>query len=346
MTLLPSRLAWLLGVGLAACACDPGSQKPVPVDPDLDGTAGAGGVGAIPVEEHGQLRVDDGRLVDEAGEPVQLKGASSMWLNWESKPYAENLRGLIWMRDRWKLQVIRAAMGVDVGGGYLVNPGRARLQVDTIVDNAVKAGVYVIIDWHDHTAHEHRAEAEKFFADLADDYGDLPNVLYETYNEPERVTWEGEVKPYHEAVVAAIRQHDLDNVIILGTPNWSQFVDEAAASPVLGTNLLYTLHFYACSHGQTLRDRGDLALAQGLGLFVTEWGATDADGGLNRVVCLDEAEQWMTWMDDHALSWTAWKLDSCSDSSCYFNNNAPVDGGWTDAELQGHGPFVRDQMRR
>lgn len=339
------RLTYLLAASIGACACDPGSTRSSPTDPGPDGTAGAGGVGILPVQEHGQLRVDDGRLVDEAGAPVQLKGASSMWLNWETNGYAENLSGLIWMRDHWKLQVIRAAMGVDVGGGYLINPGRARLQVNTIIDNAVKAGVYVIVDWHDHTAHEHRADAEKFFSDLADDYGHLPNVLYETYNEPERVTWGGEVKPYHEAVVAAIRQHDPDNVIILGTPNWSQYVDEAATSPVSGSNLLYTLHFYSCSHDQSLRDRGDLALSRGLGLFVTEWGATDADGGLNGVVCLDEAERWLKWIDAHGLSWTAWKLDNCSDSSCYFTTNAPVAGGWTDADLQGHGPFVRDRMR-
>jgi aryl-phospho-beta-D-glucosidase BglC (GH1 family) len=268
-----------------------------------------------------------------------------MWLNWETNGYAENPSALVWLRDHWQLKVIRAAMGVDAAGAYLVNPGRARFQVDNVVKNAVAAGVYVIIDWHDHTAHEHRAEAEQFFAAVAEDYGDLPNVLYEPFNEPEKVSWEAEVKPYHEAIVQTIRARDPDNVIILGTPNWSQFVDEAALSPLAGNDLLYTLHFYACSHDQWLRDRAEVALESGIGLFVTEWGATAADGGIDGVVCLEEGERWLDWIDERGLSWTAWKLDNCSDASCYFDGNAPVSGGWTDDQLQGHGPFVRERMR-
>jgi len=331
---------------VVACltACDPGSSR-APLAPLDLGAAGAGGETNAPVATHGQLRVEAGVLVDSAGQPVQLKGASSMWLNWETSGYAEDLDALLWLRDRWRLKVIRAAMGVEPANGYLSNPGKSRGQVATIVKNAVTAGVYVIIDWHDHNAHLHRAEAEEFFADVAEEYGDLPNVLYETYNEPERAGWASDVKPYHEALVGAIRAHDPDNVIILGTPNWSQYVDEAALSPVVGDNLLYTLHFYACSHDQWLRDRAEMALAGGIGLFVTEWGATAADGGLDGVVCLDEGKIWLDWIDQHGLSWTAWKLDNCTDASCYFNGNAPVRGGWGSDDLQGHGPFVRERMR-
>jgi endoglucanase len=181
---------------------------------------------------------------------------------------------------------------------------------------------------------------------MAGRYGDTPNVIYEPYNEPEQVDWGSVVKPYHEALVSTIRSTDPDNLIILGTPSWSQAVDEAAANPVAGTNLLYTLHFYSCSHLVWLRDVGDAALAMGAPLFVTEWGAADADGGLDGVVCLDEAELWHDWMNQHAISWTAWKLDGCQDSTCYFGpDGAPVAGGWSDEYLQGHAPFVRDRMR-
>lgn len=268
-----------------------------------------------------------------------------MWLNWETSGYARDPDALLWLRERWRLKVIRAAMGVEPANAYLSNPLQARRQLDAVVQNAVAAGVYVIIDWHDHNAHAHRAQAEEFFADVAETYGELPNVLYEPYNEPERVGWESDVKPYHEALVATIRARDPDNVIILGTPNWSQYVDEAALSPVAGDNLLYTLHFYACTHGQWLRERAEAALGAGIGLFVTEWGATAADGGIDGVVCLDEARTWLDWIDQRGLSWTAWKLDNCSEASCYFASNAPVNGGWTTDQLQGHGPFVRERMR-
>jgi endoglucanase len=159
------------------------------------------------------------------------------------------------------------------------------------------------------------------------------------------VSWSNTIKPYHQALVSTIREYDPDNLIVLGTANWSQNVDEAAADPVSGTSLLYTLHFYSCSHAGRLRAIGDTALSQGLALFVTEWGGTHSDGGLDGLVCLDEAQLWHDWMNQHGISWTAWKLDNCTDSTCYFPpSGAPLSGGWTDEYLQGHAPFVRDRM--
>ena len=82
-------------------------------------------------------------------------------------------------------------------------------------------------------------------------------------------------------------------------------------------------------------------------MFVTEWGATDADGGTpaHPALCLDEAQSWHNWMNAKKISWTAWKLDDGVDQTCYFRAGTPVTGNWTDAQLNGHGPFVRDRMR-
>ncbi len=343
----PLFLTWIT---LAAIGCDPGPELDEGALPEsgvsFQATPGAGGAPSnTPVDAFGQLRVEGSQIVNEDGEPIQLKGASSMWLNWETDGFAESLDALVWLRDHWNLSVIRAAMGVEPGGAYLQSPERAKQQVRTIVDNAIEAGVYVIVDWHDHNAHMHEEEAKQFFSELSEAYADVPNIIYETFNEPQQVSWADVLKPYHEEIVAAIRDNDPDNLIVLGTPNWSQYVDEAAINPVEGDNLLYTLHFYSCSHGAAFRQRADKALKAGAAVFVTEWGATDADGGLDGLVCLDEAQNWTDWMRERGISWTAWKLDNCSDSSCYFKSGVPIDGGWTDDDLQGHGPFVRDRMK-
>lgn len=308
------------------------------------GSAG-GGSGSTPVERWGQLRVCGTRVCNQSGQPVQLKGQSSMWLNWESN-YSVNKAGMQWMRDNWNLTVFRAAMGVEPSGAYLSNPSRATSMVNTIVQNAIDLGVYVIVDWHDHNAHEHRSQAVNFFSEMAARWGSHPNVIWETYNEPLNVSWSTTLKPYHEAVVSAIRRHDPDNLVVLGTPTWSQAVDQAANDPLRGTNLLYTLHFYSCTHGQGLRDRANRAISRGLPLFVTEWGATHADGGLDGRVCLEEGQRWHQWMNSNGIGWAAWKLDGCSDSSCILRRGAPATGGWNDGWLQGHGPFVRDRMRQ
>ncbi|MFD6682815.1 cellulase family glycosylhydrolase [Micromonospora parva] len=325
----------------AGCAGGPPPTTPPPTTPPPTTPPPTSGT---PVERHGQLRVCGTTMCDKSGARVQLRGISSMWLNWETAPYAENLSALRWMRDNWNLQVIRAAMGVEPAGAYLSDPAKARAQVETIINNAVAAGVYVIVDWHAHEAQNNQSQAVAFFGDLARRYGNLPNVIWEPYNEPLQVSWTNVIKPYHQAVVSAIRAADPDNIIVLGTPTWSQDVDVAAASPVTGTNLMYTLHFYSCTHGASLRAKGDAAIRAGLALFVTEWGASNADGGLDGRACLPEAQSWIDWMRANGISWTAWKLDVGTDTTNLLSPGAPVTGGWTNY-LHGHAPFVVANMR-
>jgi endoglucanase len=318
-------------------------------------STGAGGSGAVsqastPVELHGQLSVSGSNLLDASGAPVKLEGMSSMWLNWDSAGYATSKAGLQWMRDNWSLRVFRAAMGVAPPGaptlGYLADPATAKAQVNQIVQNAIDLGVYVIIDWHDHEALLHQTEALAFFREMSTKWGGTPNVIYEVFNEPLDLDWGTQLKPYHQALVAAIREKDPDNVILLGTPNWDQDVDVAASSPLSGKNLMYTLHFYACTHKAPQRNKAMTARSLGLPLFVSEWGATHADGGVDGVVCEAEARTWHDWLDSSNISWTAWKLDGCKDSSCMFKNQtAPAGGGWTAAQLNGHAQIVIDEMK-
>ncbi|MDG4839733.1 cellulase family glycosylhydrolase [Micromonospora sp. WMMD967] len=325
----------------ASCAGGTPPTTPPPTTPPPTTPPPATGT---PVERHGQLRVCGTTMCDRSGTRVQLRGVSSMWLNWETAPYAENLSALRWMRDNWNLQVIRAAMGVEPAGAYLSDPNKARTQVETIINNAVTAGVYVIVDWHAHEAQNNQSQAVAFFGDLARRYGHLANVIWEPYNEPLQVSWTNVIKPYHQAVVSAIRAADPDNIVVLGTPTWSQDVDVAAASPVSGTNLMYTLHFYSCTHGSALRAKGDAAIRAGLALFVTEWGASNADGGLDGRSCLPEAQSWIDWMKANGISWTAWKLDVGTDTTNLLSPGAPVTGGWNNY-LHGHAPFVVANMK-
>lgn len=343
-----------LTFGLFASGCDAGTSTPIPDtslrgDPEDEGSnhdlGAEDGLEPTPVEQHGHLRVAGTQLLNESGEEIQLKGVSSMWLNWEGDGYAEDLTALRWMRNNWKLSVIRAAMGVEEQDGYLSFPEHALEQVHRIINNAIEAGVYVIVDFHSHAAHQYEEQAIEFFSQLAEAYGGVPNLIYETFNEPRALGWE-ELKRYHETIVDTIREHDSEALIVLGTPNYSQGVDQAAEAPLKGDNLLYTLHYYACSHKHALRVKGDRARDMGLALFVTEFGATTADGGLHGEVCLEEAQRWHEWLADRKISWTAWKLDGCEpDSSCLLVPGAPVDGGWTDEYLHGHAKFVRGRMQ-
>jgi endoglucanase len=356
-----------------ATACSKGSNERVA--PSFDATSVSNDVppeeiqdnkpfAETPVGQHGRLRVEGTDLVDKDGHPVQLKGISSMWLNMETSGFATSGASMKWMRDNWNISLFRAAMGVGddqgnpSGGGYLVNPERMTNYVDRIVENATKLGLYVIIDWHDHVAEDHLDEAQAFFGEMAERYKGNENVFYEVFNEPvpgirDRVnfevkrafTWDGDIKPYHEKVLQTIRAHDPQGVVILGTPTWSQEVDLAAANPVAGSNLMYTLHYYSCTHTGWLRDRAQAARDQGLPIFVTEWGATDASGGTsNPEVCSDESDLWQDWMNTNHISWAAWKLDDCSDTSCLLNSGTRPGSDWS-GSLHGHGAHVVEKLK-
>ena len=291
-----------------------------------------------PVATHGQLKVVGTKIQDQSGNPVQLKGISSYWLNWEGQPDAEGKAGMQSMLT-WKVAILRAAMGTDVSGGYIGNQAAMQAKIDTIMSNALSLGMYVIVDWHSGDAQNTQSQAVTFFTNLATKYGACPNILYEDYNEPVNVTW-SQIKPYLTAIVAAIRAKDPDNLIIMGTPTYSQDVDLAAADPVAGTNLLYTLHWYSCSHTQWLRTKGDTAISKGLALFVTEFGATNADGGVDGKLCEPEANNWFTWMATNGIGGTAWKLARGSDSSNLLASGAPGGGPWTTSNLSPHGQFI------
>ncbi len=315
--------------------------------PSGDSRLSVDGEGRTVVERYGQLRVEGTDLCAADGTPVQLRGVSSHGLQWYGK-YA-NPAVLLWLRDDWNAQLWRAAMYLGEGG-YLSNRV-IRNRVYDSVDACIEAGMYVIVDWHvlsDHDPLLHVDEAVEFFSDVARRWGDTPNLIYEICNEPngEGVTWGGNIKPYAERVIAAIRATDPDNLIIVGTPTWSQDVDIAAADPLdAGPGIMYALHFYAGSHGKELRAKADRALAAGLPIFVTEWGTTLNTGGGDYFP--KESLEWLKWMRKRNISWTNWSLNNKGEASGLLAYNADRDakGGWADDALSPSGRFVRMVLR-
>lgn len=72
-------------------------------------------------------------------------------------------------------------------------------------------------------------------------------------------SWES-VKEYATDIISEIRKYDPDNIILVGSPHWDQDLHLVAESPLKGfNNIMYTLHFYAATHKQELRDRAEAA---------------------------------------------------------------------------------------
>jgi endoglucanase len=119
-------------------------------------------------------------------------------------------------------------------------------------------------------------------------------------------------------VIPEIRKYS-DNLIIVGTPTWSQDVDAAANDPINDSNVAYVLHFYAGTHGGDLRGKGDSALNKNAAVFVSEWGTVNADG--DGSVNVGSTEQWLSWMDSNKLSWCNWAISSKAEGSSIFGGD-------------------------
>lgn len=295
------------------------------------------------VSQHGRLQVAGNRIVGTDGKPVSLAGISFGWSQWEAARFY-NAGTVNWLKQDWHAQIVRAALGLHAEpGSYLQKPDANRARVTKVVDAAIAADLYVIIDWHDHHAHERTDLAVAFFTDMARRYGDRPNVIYEIFNEPEKISWSRDIKPYAEKVIAAIRAIDPDNLIVVGTPVWSQDVDIAAADPIKDANVAYTLHFYAGTHKQELRDKAAKALAAGAALFVTEWGTCEASG--NGPIDDASVKAWMDFIRANQLSHCNWAVYDKKETAALVLPRASSKGGWKDKDLSPSGKYVRELLR-
>jgi endoglucanase len=300
---------------------------------------------ATPVATHGALSIEGNRVIDQSGKPVALAGVSYFWSNsgWGQDRFYNAGSVATFARD-WNVSLVRAAMGIDGKGGYAADPDANRARVEALVDAAIASGVYVIIDWHSHRAEKDPAAAVAFFTAMAQKYGNTPNVIYEIYNEPlNTITWSKGVKPYAQTVIDAIRAVDPDNLIVVGSPSWSQDADIAAADPVKGTNITYTIHFYAGTHKDALRAKAKKAMDKGASVFVSEWGAVNADG--NGAVDVKETARWQAFMRKNCLSQANWSVSDKKEGASLFKSGASSTGPWTDADLTDSGKLVRNVLK-
>lgn len=290
------------------------------------------------VSENGWLRVTGTSLTNENGEPIVLRGMSSHGIQWYPQFTSEKA---IKNTADYGANLFRIAM-YTAEGGYLSSPDSIYGQTVKAVDAVLANDMYVIIDWHilsDGNPQSHAEEAEKFFDKISERYSNEPAVLYEICNEPNgNVSWDKDIKPYAERIIKTIRSNSPDSVILVGSGTWSQDIHQAAANPIKGSNIMYSCHFYAGTHGQWLRDRIDGVLKAGIPVFVTEWGTSTADGSGG--VFIQESEQWLKFMNDRGISWANWSLCDKNETSAALKPGTSPASVWAEENLSPSGKLV------
>lgn len=291
------------------------------------------------VDKHGWLSVEGTSLIDKNGERLVLRGISLGWHNWWSRFY--DGATITWLQNDWDCNLVRAAIGVEPDGAYLNDSVLANKCLDNVVDAAIQNGMYVIVDWHSHSIKT--KEAKDFFTRVANKYKDYPNIIYEIFNEPVEDSWE-DVKAYSEEIIKTIRAIDKRNIILVGTPHWDQDIHLAADNPIQGyNNIMYTLHFYAATHKQELRDRANYALQKGLPVFVSECAGMEATG--DGPIDHQEWKRWVDWMANHGLSWVAWSVSSKDETCSMIKDNSSPISNWTESDLKEWGTIIRNTLK-
>jgi endoglucanase len=295
---------------------------------------------AQPVKKHGQLKVEATQLKDAHGNAVVMRGMSFGWHNWWPRFYTAGT--VSWLYTDWKCNVVRAAMGVEPRGSYMQRPDWSMEKIKTVVDEAIRQNIYVIIDWHSHGIQ--LEPAKKFFSEMASIYGKNPHVIYEIVNEPDYESWE-EVKKYAIELISTIRAIDADNIILVGSPHWDQDVHLVADDPIKGfSNIMYTLHYYAASHGQRLRDRADYALRKGIPLFISESAGMESSG--NGALNMQEWNKWIEWSEKKKISWITWSVADKDETCSVLLPAASSNGNWKETDLKESGKRAREFIRR
>lgn len=302
---------------------------------------------STPYGQHGALHVENGKLTGADGNTVQLYGMSTHGIAWF--PQYINYDSFRTLRDDWNTNCIRLAMYTAEYGGYCAGGDKEQLKqlVRDGVSYATELGMYVIVDWHilsDCDPNQNKDEAIAFFREMSEAFADNDNVLYEICNEPNSGTSWDSIKSYAEEVIPVIRAQKPDAVILVGTPTWSQEIDKAAASPLTFDNVMYTLHFYAGTHKDDLRNRLETCAQSNLPVFVSEFGMCDASG--NGANDFDSTTKWLDLLNKYQISFCCWNLANKDESSSVFKAASTALSDWTDEDFNESGRWIRDYFRK
>jgi endoglucanase len=291
---------------------------------------------------HGRLSVKGSHIVDKNGTPLALHGMSMYgWTNACGYAFYNDSCITHLARD-WKCTVIRIP--------YQTNGSITMSMLNTVIQACVNNGIYAIVDWHsDGGSQTDSVAAETFFRTVATTWGNIPNIMYEPWNEPsgKTDTW-AVIRVYMESVIAAIRAIDSSNIIICGNPSWDQYPDSASIHPITDyKNIAYSLHFYAYSHHlSTYGPHITTAMKNGCAVFITEYGTCNASGaGPTDTV---DTRLWYKFLDSNTIGSANWGVECVDENggAACFTNGASTTGPWPSSVLTEDGAFVSAYIQK
>lgn len=303
------------------------------------------------LQEWGKLTLNGNQLSSSTGEAVQLKGWSTFSINYGEVVSCLGKDAFEQMKA-WGANIVRLAVyPSNSKGGYVTYPENTVNDVLTYVEYCHDLGMYCLIDWHvlqtddggyGDPAH-FKTQAQEFFTRIskevvANKWNDC--VIYEACNEPSGVSW-SDIKSYAtNYVLPALKANDPGCICLVGTPEWDQHPENAAADPISfdGVNIMYTFHYYACSHKYLIGNfTGACAKVP---MFVSEWGSGRFDGG-GTTCCTSESDYLMSMCQKEnngyqTVSWCYWAWGEKSE----YSNCLSSCGSYSSDKLTTSGKYI------
>lgn len=287
------------------------------------------------------LRAEGDHLVNGRGEIVRLTG-----VNVSSLESVATGDGYFWDHyylaiEDWQSNCLR----INLHPKFWSNSDPAvrkqyREYIDKAVSEAVRYGVYVVLDDHGYFAPDETDRT--FWKEMAERYGNCPNVIFGLYNEPHDVTWDewrngshGEIREavdwmgnhIRKAILGmqdlleAIRSVGAKNLVTVTTLNSGSVVDglltqKALLTDTTGNGVIYEIHHYG--YGMNYEERHKEVLGK-VPLYMGEFNANNGPHKFQDAIEPwdledDESRTYMTdimdFIDKWELSFTAWTLSA------------------------------------
>lgn len=297
---------------------------------------------------------------------VQVKGPSLYWSTGLGTAFY-NETAINWFVNNMNIGVVRAAMAIkywdgttdrpismsdgNVGPttdfGYLstgsTNKDKQKEMIETVIQAAIDNDIYVIVDWHSHRADQETSEAVAFFSAMATKYKDIPNIIWEVYNEPLQWTAASTINSYASQVAAAIRNAGNNNLIVVGSQKWTSYPLQQSQQGLHNTyqNIAYSFHFYAAEHSLGNGNDAGSAASSNVPMFVTEWGTTAASG--DGTPSESGTRTWTQWMDQNKLSSCNWFGGADSQGSAMFKDGT-IPSTMSTSNLTSSGNLFKNYM--
>ncbi len=268
------------------------------------------------------LHVEGNRIMNPNGDDVVLRGVSTIDIG-SVEEYDGGFRPMIdRLTDKndtaggspgWYPTVIRIPVyptDSDVESPIAYTPGDEGFYnhlLRPVVDYCREKKLYVIIDWHYiASTTEHQQTTSGFWADMAPRFSEDSHVLFELYNEPiNSGSWET-VRSDMQSWYDVVREGAPENLVLVGTPNWSQYVGQAAANPIEGANVVYVAHMYPM-HWDMPDLRDEITDAAALApVFITEWGFEQGSDAVVDGTVTSYGDPFKAFINDLNLSTTSW----------------------------------------